>query len=162
MNPNSQWVAINTRYWVSQCGQVLNTKTGKILKSTVSKIGYLVVSVEWPKKSYIHRLVAIAFLPKKDGKDLVNHKDGNKLNNSIENLEWVTAKENINHAFDNNLMSSPRGELSGMSKLSEKQVYEIRKLLSHGMSHRTIARLFNVTRGAIGSINRGLTWSHLK
>lgn len=56
------------------------------------------------KSCLVHRLVAIAFIPKVEGKDFINHKDGSRLNNSIENLEWCNHTENNNHAFDNGLI----------------------------------------------------------
>ena len=65
---------------------------------------------------YCHRLIATQFIDNVDNKNVVNHKDGNKENNSLENLEWVTQQENISHAFKNGLMAS---------KLTKSQVLEI-------------------------------------
>ena len=91
-----------TNYEVSDLGQIRNTKTNYILKGRLSKSGYLQVSLtdketKKQKNYYIHRLVAIYFLENLDNKREVNHKDGNKLNNNVDNLEWVTPSENQKH-----------------------------------------------------------------
>lgn len=75
----------------------------KILKP-ISMGGYLGFNIRNKKKMYVHRAVALAFIPNPDNKSDVNHKDGNKLNNVLSNLEWCTRKENMRHAFDNGLV----------------------------------------------------------
>ncbi len=77
------------------------------------------------KRISVHRLVAIAFIPNPENKLQVNHKDGIKTNNVVENLEWATYRENTNHAIKNNLVAF--GERHGGSKLTEKQVLSILK-----------------------------------
>ena len=83
-----------------------NIKRGKILKSWILH-GYELVALSKNSKNHykrVHRLLAEAFIPKEDEKyDIVNHKDGNKSNNKIENLEWCTQKQNVQHAIKNNL-----------------------------------------------------------
>ncbi len=75
---------------------------------TVNNRGYLSVRIR--NKTYmVHRLVAKAFLAKPQGKDFINHKDGNKLNNHVSNLEWCTIKENNEHARNTGLWVQPRG-----------------------------------------------------
>lgn len=66
--------------------------------------GYLGFNVGRKKKMYVHRAVALAFIPNIDNKTDVNHIDGDKYNNHLENLEWVTRKENMRHAFSNGLV----------------------------------------------------------
>jgi hypothetical protein len=83
----------------------------KILKSGTSSKGYLQINLcrsGKQKTMKIHRLVAEAFIPNPKNKPEVNHKDGNKSNNLFFNLEWVTAKENIRHAYDIGLMRAPK------------------------------------------------------
>lgn len=81
----------------------------RILKQKVSKDNNCRVSL-WKDKTdktwLVHRLVALAFLPLEEGRDYVNHIDGHRLNNTVENLEWCNHKENNNHAFDTGLMTS--------------------------------------------------------
>jgi hypothetical protein len=80
-----------------------HTYKGKILKPIKHSNGYMFVECA-NKILSVHRLVAEAFIPKEDGRPFVNHKDGNKANNAVANLEWCDANENMRHAFDNNLI----------------------------------------------------------
>jgi len=122
-------------YQLSKDGKVLSkarqgAKT-KVLKGARGE--YLCVHLTKngkTKKKRIHRLLAEMFIPNPDNKPQVNHKDGNKYNNSLENLEWVTNGENVKHAYDKGLIKPRRGELNGNSKLTEKQVAEIRDIAS--------------------------------
>lgn len=84
---------------------------GKDKKFHLDKYGYLVVNLGVGKrenrtKERVHRLVAMTYVPQIAGKPFVNHKDGNKLNNEPDNLEWVTCKENVQHAYRHGLMPS--------------------------------------------------------
>lgn len=92
---------------VSNQGRVRsNLRDGRILKPTPDKKGYLRLRVTIGRKKYsfkVHRLVAEAFIPNPEGKKQVNHIDGNKANNTVSNLEWVSNKENAYHAMRNGL-----------------------------------------------------------
>jgi tRNA A37 threonylcarbamoyladenosine biosynthesis protein TsaE len=90
-------------YQISSCGNVRNTKRSRPVRLYVNDNGYCIVglydkSAGKHKHYRIHRLVAEAFIPNAEQKRTVNHKDGDKQNNAVENLEWSTHKENINHA----------------------------------------------------------------
>ncbi|MFD1205816.1 NUMOD4 domain-containing protein [Sporosarcina contaminans] len=81
----------------------------RVLKQKVSKDNTCRVELYKNKKGktwLVHRLIALTFIPLVEGKDYINHLDGNRLNNEVSNLEWCDHKENNNHAFDNNLMTS--------------------------------------------------------
>lgn len=113
---NEQWKAIaecNGEYHISDQGRAKSYKCGKerILKPILSgESGYLRIRIRGGKQEMysIHRLVAETFVPNPDKKPQVNHKDGNKLNNHVSNLEWTTSKENLQHAWKNGLCESIR------------------------------------------------------
>jgi len=139
-------------YAVTTEGHVLSFKYGKrrTLKPTPDSHGYLTVSVGG-KLLRIHRLVALAFLPNPDDKEQVNHKDGNKMNNHRDNLEWCTSGENLKHALDTGLRVMPKGEGHHNSKLTWKDVRKIRKskktigelMVIYGVASRTIRNVIN-------------------
>lgn len=86
---------------------IIVKKQDKILKNQKHSAGYNIITLtknSQQKICLIHRLVAEAFLEKIDGKTYINHKDGNKSNNSVDNLEWCTQKENMQHAVKHNLI----------------------------------------------------------
>ena len=88
----------DTRYYVSDKGRVKNADKGTLLSPFLCK-GYYYVHLGRVRKERIHRLVAIAFIPNPDDLPEVNHKDENKLNNSIDNLEWCDGKYNMEYSF---------------------------------------------------------------
>lgn len=94
-------------YQVSNLGNVRSYKNGmvKVINGWVQNTGYKTVALN-NKKYSVHRLVAETFIHKPVSKNVVNHKDGNKLNNNINNLEWCTLKENIHHAYNTGLMDN--------------------------------------------------------
>jgi hypothetical protein len=113
---HEQWKAIaecNGEYYISDHGRVKSYKGGKerIMNGAISN-GYRYVHISYScnHKLYklIHRLVALSFIENPENKPEVNHKDGNKLNNHIDNLEWVTSKENKQHGWNTGLCESVR------------------------------------------------------
>lgn len=156
-------------YQISNFGNVLsnnnyNRQGSKKLSPYLNKgRGYLYISLqteEGRKNCILHRLVAQAFIPNPDNKPHVNHIDCNKTNNRANNLEWVTAKENAQHAIANDLVNPTRGEMSGMSKLTEEKVIDI--LSIKDKSYNQIAKDFGVKYSTIAHIKRGSRWAHVK
>lgn len=102
-----KWSPIpDTHYSVSSEGHIRNDNTGKVKANHISKDGYSKVELYqdgMPARKRVHRLVAEAFIPNPDGLPQVNHIDGNKLNNNVENLEWVDNSQNMIHAYKNGL-----------------------------------------------------------
>lgn len=92
------------KYMISNLGNVMsldyqNTRRAKVLTPVKHHDGYLFVHLGKNKIKMVHTIVAETFIPNPEGKKFVNHIDGNKQNNVVKNLEWVTAKENVNHAI---------------------------------------------------------------
>lgn len=147
-------------YWVSSTGRVKNF-SGKILKQCNHSHGYLQISLRQSMKNKthaIHRLVLSSFVKKPDGM-AVNHKDGNKKNNTLENLEWVTYKQNSTHAYSMGL-SDAIGENVNTAVLTERQVKEIRRR-AKSCSIIGMAKEYGVDRTTIGRIINGKSWKHL-
>lgn len=97
---------ISTNYYITEDGRCYNARTNKYLKGQINqKNHYFSFNLTLPngkkKRMYAHRLVAIAFIPNPDQKPEINHKDGNKLNNCVDNLEWATSSENKQHGIKN-------------------------------------------------------------
>lgn len=143
-------------YEITRDGKVINKHTGHTLAPQPNGKGYLRVSIG-KKLMFIHRLVAEKYIPNPENKPQVNHKDGNKLNNCVDNLEWVTNQENRNHAVDNDLQVT--GEKCSWAKLTEENVKEIRA--NPGYENEYWARKFKVSRSTISDVVNYRTWKHI-
>ena len=144
-------------------GLVRHRKLKKIKKIRISDTGYYVLSINRdgkPRTERLHRLLAIVFIPNPCRHPFINHKDGDKLNNAISNLEWCDCLHNNRHAFKNGLINNT-GENNGMSKLTGPEVSEIKYLLNKGLSQYKISKKFNVSRSTILKIHLGKMWKHI-
>lgn len=133
-------------------------KGRELVGKKLSPKGYKRVSVKC-KVHFVHSLIAKTFIPNPENKPQVNHINGIKTDNRVENLEWVTNQENRNHAMKNNLQA--RGESLKRSSLKEKDILEIRKLYKQGMLQKDIACLFSSNQRNISKIVRNETWTHI-
>lgn len=148
-------------YEVSEYGRVRN-RSGYVLNRRISIYGYDCpgLSRHSTQKYYMaHRLVAAAFIgPCPEGKE-VNHIDGNRLNNHVSNLEYVTRRENILH--QRTLGTDPTGERNPNSKLTAPEVLEIRRLRKEGVPRRVLSDRFGVTIYMISKITNRENWKHV-
>lgn len=161
---------VHSDYLVSNTGRVksVNKKWSKrdikIVKPFLNT-GYNRVAIKNNigdrKKYLVHRLVAMAFLSKKDHHTQVNHIDGDKLNNNLNNLEWVTSSENIKHAIKNGLLSHKHNEGSKnhMSRLDDIQVLTIRTM--HDSDLKDYAESLGVRIGTVRNAREGVTFKSL-
>ena len=162
-----QWKIIDgySDYQISTNGRVNSMKhfNCKILKQHKNWGGYYNIGLRENGKRKtidIHRLVAIAFIPNLNNKPEVNHKDGNRENNRVENLEWVTKSENEKHAYKIG-SKTQKGIKNTNSKLTENEVLIIHGLYLGGLKQIEIAVLFNLTRDSIYKIIHGHSWKCL-
>lgn len=134
-------------------GMLINSRMGKdYINITLTRFG--------KKNTFnIHRLVAIAFLENPENLPFVNHKDGNKLNNLLDNLEWSTEKENTRHAYSTGLI--PSGSSSHYAKLDERSVAEIIFInKTTKLTYSLIGKLFGVCPESVSNMCRGKSWKH--
>ena len=155
-------------YQVSNHGNILSVKRNKYRKIRKDKWGYSIVGLNkdgGQKQLFVHRLVAVAFIPNPNNFAEVNHIDGNKANNSVDNLEWCNRYENAHHAFRTGLMPHPlkpkkETRPRGM-KLTKIQVKEIRSKYIPGdlvFGCKSLARMYGVTPTTIRQIIKQEIW----
>jgi hypothetical protein len=163
-----EWRAIEgfPGYFVSDLGEVESRgfyKHNKRLKPLLGNHGYYGVGLSVPGRParvyLIHRLVAQAFLPNPGGKKQVNHLSGDRSDNRLENLEWVTPQENADHAKSRGFLRV--GEAAHGSVLKSWDAWRVPQWVDGGLSDTEIAKILGVRRETIGQVRRGSTWSHI-
>ena len=123
---------------------------------------YLYTNEAGRKCFKVHRLVMNTYNPIENSEQLqVNHKDGIKSNNNLDNLEWCTRSENLKHAFKMGLEEKPVGEKNPSHKLTENQVKEICSQLEQKVPLTELAKKYNVSKGTISAIKNGRTWTYI-
>jgi len=151
------------KYTISKKGVVCGTNSKKGLKPQLSNAGYYRVNLYKNRKMYhktIHRLVASAFIKNTNNLPQVNHLDNNKLNNSLDNLEWCSSKDNVKHSYNKGNRIILVGEQCG-HKLTEKDVLNIRKKYIKEKGLIWLASLYNVNKTTIFNVVHNQTWRHL-
>lgn len=153
---------IRDNYWATKDGRIYSTKRNRYLKQRVGPRGYMMVnlSIDGKCKTFtMHRLIASTFIPNPDNKEQINHIDGNKTNNSIDNLEWCTASQNVTHAVNTGLYIPAKGLATKNGRFSNEDILEIRRLYTEEhLSQYKIASIYNVTRSAIQQIVNNSTY----
>jgi hypothetical protein len=149
-------------YSVSKDAKVYSWKTKKYLKPQLQNNGYVTVGLYLNKKSKVipvHRIVAQAFLPNPLSLRTVNHKDFDKTNNNVSNLEWMTHQENSLHSTNRGIVS---GENNGNSKLTKQQVIEIRqKYKFRKYTYLDLSKEYGVLKTYVGRIINRQVWNHI-
>lgn len=147
-----------TNYYVHDDGAVFNIKTMRFVKpQSNGRYNKVTLSINGKEHQYlIHRLVAKAFIPNPDNKPEVNHINGDRFDNRVENLEWVTASENQSHAVRTNLKKHGTDLWNG--KFTKEQVLEIMRRKHNGESCRKLGKEFGVNETTISAISRGLRY----
>lgn len=162
-------------YEVSNLGRIYSLISNKILSPSLDTYGYPILSLckdGIKKTKTVHKLVIKSFVLNPENKSQVNHKNGIKTDNRVENLEWCTMSENIRHAYDTGLQKGLSGEdnpswgkhgsQNGNHKLTEEEVLKIRELYSTGLyTQKLLGEMFNTAQLNISFIVRRKTWRHI-
>lgn len=164
-------------YKVSNFGRVksIYAMGGLILKQRKQNSGYLIVHLYKEKTreaKTVHRLVSKAFIPNPENKPHVNHLDGDKSNNKLDNLDWCTQSENIKHAYkygitkrtkewNKKIGDSQRGENSGSNILSKDDVIRIKEMIKKGLGDTEISKIIECGKSTIWNIRVGNSWVHV-
>lgn len=153
-------------YQIDENGNIWSNSSSKFMKTRLDKDGYVSLSLKNSddrySNFYIHRLMMTTFYPVEGMENLqVNHKDGNKLNNTFENLEQVTNQENLKHALDTGLRKIV-GEEHPRCKITEKEAKQIIQMIKDGVRPCDIVRQIpNANKNIVNLIKLNKTWRHL-
>lgn len=153
----------NNKYEVSNKGRVRNKMTQRILKTYVNSDGYLNIHINNYTIS-IHRLIMLEFKSNEYFKgSVINHKNGIKTDNRIENLEWCTIKHNVIHAINNGLNPNfiKYGVNHKSSKLNEEDIPKIRNMYKNIKNYTKVGQKFGISDNAVRKIVQGKTWTHI-
>lgn len=153
------------RYTISEEGLVWDTQSKRFMTQTLSENGYLLVTLEVEPKTYkqkrVHRLVAETYIPNKDSDYLdINHIDGVKTNNNLNNLEWCNRSYNVLHAHDHGL-NMCHCETHHNAKYSNEQIENVCSLLEGGSRNSDVVKLTGVDKDTISNIKRGKLWQRI-
>lgn len=153
-------------YTVTKDGRVYTSRYRKgWITGATDKLGYIRLNAinDSGNRSnlYVHRAVAMAYLPNPDNKPHVNHKDNNPSNNRLSNLEWCTQKENMQHAARQGRMASMQGEQNGHHKYTANLVKKVRRLYESGLTQMGIKRQLGVPQPTISVMVREIQWRNI-
>lgn len=152
-------------YLVNCKGHIITKKTRRILKQNLSQKGnYCVVCLSDKDSVKVHRVVAEAFIPNPEGKPEVNHKDGIKTNNCVDNLEWCTTQENLQHKQKHNLGKTIKAKMSATGQnnsqaiLTSEDVFNIRNSREPSI---VLANRYSVSQHTINDVRARRSWKHI-
>ena len=175
---NEIWVVVNIKghifedYYVSSLGRLYSVKLDKIIEGSLTKKGYIMDKFterdENNKKittnSQRHRTVMYSFeIYQPEGCDQVDHINGIKTDNSLDNLEWVDCKTNIRRSWENGLHDNDirYGENSHMSKYTNEEIENVCKLKIEGYNNKEISKMTGVNIDTIWKVVNGKAWKHI-
>lgn len=174
---NERWLPVNWRgfekhYSVSSLGRIRSeitrpgTTAGKIKSCFAGQHGYVLAALSVGGVNHrvgLHQLVALAFIPNPEGKRCVNHKNGNRADNRVENLNWMTHKENSQHAMKDLGWAEKRkrGSAHFRAKVTEAIVMEIRRKAAAGVMLKDIAAEVGLNASTVSSIVARRYWKHI-
>lgn len=148
-------------FMISTNGILISKRTDKIVRQRTNKNGYLCHATKIDGRNgtavniKIHQAVAKAFIDNPDDKPQINHKNGDKTDAHVSNLEFNTGSENICHAYETGLIKKVTGYDHPSSKLTVEQVTDIKKRLNAGLSRREVSRQTGIGKWTIDSIANG-------
>jgi hypothetical protein len=152
-----------TRYLISNKGFVFNEETNRLQAFTIQNNGYIRVTMCHNGKRYkdlMHRLVANYFIENPNNLPQVNHKNGNKHDNSVDNLEWVTPRDNVIHSYNTHLNHS--GEKCNLAKVTDIQIHHVCKLLEENeLTIPEIADITNTTKRIVKHVLNHDSWNRI-
>lgn len=156
-------MGLESKYLISPDGKIFSITRNRYIKSFTNRFGYEMVYLypqngEKRKAIFLHKLLAINFISNPKNLPVVDHIDGDKSNNSLENLEWVTSRENQLRAINIGLKRVFRGTEQGNAKLDEKQILYIR---SSNKKQRDLAKELGVAQSTIWAAKNRRTWVHV-
>lgn len=153
-------------YGTTQSGIIYRLSTKKQMRQNPhGRSGYLAFRAchnNKPKNVFVHKIIADCWIPNTDYEFFtqVNHKDGNKLNNSIDNLEWVSASQNQQHAIKTGLKKSTEDLYN--SSLTNDEVHRVCQMIEDGWRSVDIANMFEVSKDIINKIKSGSTYFSIR
>ena len=144
------------KFYITEKGDVFSLKRGKYYKRKTNvnrKRGYTYIRTS--KGNYqVHRIVALSFIENKENKPCINHKDGNKQNNNVKNLEWVTYKENSAHSIKNGFVKFLKKN-EGNIKYTNEQCKKVLERVKRGMIYVEAGSIFNMPYSTVAHLARG-------
>lgn len=163
-----KYITINgepTQYTIDVLGRVYSEISKRYLKPFPNPQGYMLIDISHNKKTYtrqVHRLVAIAFIPNPNNLETVNHKNGDKSDNAVTNLEWMTRLDNVRHAWNTGLAKPRYGTDNPANVYTEEQVHQVCEMLESGeLKGAEIARRCGVSVYLISDIKFNGKWKHI-
>lgn len=150
-------------YEINELGQVKNKIKGNLLTPFKTTNGYLRIRISDKGAYQLHYLIALHFIDNPNNYTEINHINGNKLDNSIENLEWSNRSLNMIHAYNKglakNTFKNNKGENHYNSKLKKEDIIKIKEMLKNNITQVEISRQFNVSKQTISNIKNNKNWS---